>query len=93
MLDRSGSASPYIETVFAAADAEGLQHTASEASEAYSDVFEEDMPKFDADDHNDVSDAASVKSMVMSVHSPSDLLEQLVETEYVPSYAQGKLHF
>ncbi|KAL0054402.1 hypothetical protein WJX82_008410 [Trebouxia sp. C0006] len=54
-----------------------LENAASEVSEeAYSDVFEEDMPQPAADD--DVSDAASVRSTSMSVHSPSDTLEQCV---------------
>ncbi|KAL0038132.1 hypothetical protein WJX79_004099 [Trebouxia sp. C0005] len=60
-----------------------LKHTASEVSEeAYSDVFEEDMPQPAADD--DVSDATSVRSTSLSVHSPSDTLEQCLGNHTSP---------
>jgi len=72
-----------------AAEGVNLENAASEVSEeAYSDVFEEDMPQPAADD--DVSDAASVRSTSMSVHSPSDTLEQCVG-KYTSPYT-GKYH-
>lgn len=64
-----------------------LEHAPSEASEAYSDVFEEDMP--DSLAKEDVSDAASVKSHVFD-HSLDDS-GAAAEEMYIPSYLAGKL--
>ncbi len=78
-----------VVNISCAAENANLEHTASEVSEvAYSDVFEEDMPQPAAED--DVSDAASVRSASVSVHTPSDTLEQCVGN-YTSPYA-GKYH-
>ena len=78
-----------VVTLSGAAEGENLEHVASEVSEeAYSDVFEEDMPQPAADD--DVSDATSVRSTSVLVHSPSDTLEQCLGNHISP-YA-GKNH-
>ncbi|KAL0023943.1 hypothetical protein WJX77_002481 [Trebouxia sp. C0004] len=63
-----------------------LERAASEVlEEAYSDVFEEDMPQPAADD--DVSDATSVRSTSVSVHSPSETSEQCLGTDHTSLYA------
>ncbi len=67
-----------------------MEHAASDVlEEAYSDVFEEDMPQPAADD--DVSDATSVRSTSVSVHSPSELPEHCLGTDHTSPYA-GKCH-
>ena len=64
-----------------------MERAASEVSEAYSEVFEEDMPQPAPDD--DMSDAASVRSSIMSVNiSPEPLWQP--GADYAPSHAQGK---
>ena len=65
-----------------------MEHVPSEVSEAYTDVFEEDMPQPSADDY--VSDAASVASFTMSVHRPSDAWGAPTEAQYIPLHTQGK---
>ncbi len=78
-----------VVTISCVAEGVNLEHAASEVSEeAYSDVFEEDMPQPAADD--EVSDATSVRSTSVSVHSPSDTLEQCLGNHTSP-YA-GKNH-
>ena len=73
----------------AAVGGEGLENAASEVSEAYSEVFEEDMPQPAADD--DMSDAASVRSSIMSVNISTEPLRQ-PGADYAPSNPQGKSH-
>ena len=76
-----------VVTSSCAAEGVNLDHVASEVSEeAYSDVFEEDMPQPAADD--DVSDAASVRSTSVSVHSPADIFS--IENHTSPF--AGKYH-
>lgn len=65
---------------------EGMEHAASEVSEAYSDVFEEEMPDQSAND--EASDAASIRSGMTLSRSP-DILpgEDFPGDE---AYIQGK---
>lgn len=62
-----------------------MDHAASEVSEAYSDVFEEDMPDQSADD---ASDAASIRSgMTLSCIPDNQPAEDYQEDE---AYTQGQ---
>ncbi|DBA92886.1 TPA: hypothetical protein ACH3X1_003056 [Trebouxia sp. C0004] len=88
----SGVSQPVLAGMQGKISSEGvnLERAASEVlEEAYSDVFEEDMPQPAADD--DVSDATSVRSTSVSVHSPSETSEQCLGTDHTSLYA-GKYH-
>ena len=62
-----------------------MEHAASEVSEAYSDVFEEEMPDQSADD---ASDTASVRSGMTLSRSPvNQSAEDFQEDE---AYTQGQ---
>lgn len=65
---------------------ERMEHAASEVSEAYSDVFEEEMPDQSADD--EATDAASIRSGMTLSRIPDNLPgEDFPEDE---AYIQGK---
>lgn len=62
-----------------------MEHAASEVSEAYSDVFEEEMPDQSADD---ASDTASIRSgMTLSCSRYNQSAEDYQEDE---AYTQGQ---
>lgn len=63
-----------------------MEHAASEVSEAYSDVFEEEMPDQSADD--EASDAASIRSGLTLSHSPHNLPGE--DSQEEEAYIRGK---
>ena len=63
-----------------------MEHAPSEVSEAYSDVFEEEIPEQSADD--DASDAASVRSAMTLARSQEDKSDQ--HFQYKEAYIQGE---
>ena len=65
---------------------EPIERTASEASEAYSDVFEDEMPDQFADD--EVSDATSIRSGMTLSRAPDHLPGKDCQQE--EAYTQGK---
>ena len=63
-----------------------MEHTPSEVSEAYSDVFEEEIPEQFADD--EATDAPSVRSAMTLARSPDDPSNQ--DFQYEEAYIQGE---
>ena len=67
-------------------DPERMEHAPSEVSEAYSNVFEEEMPEHAQSTDDAASDAASIRSAMTMSHSPEGLSVQEWQSEeaYIP---------
>lgn len=62
-----------------------MEHAPSEVSEAYSDVFEEEIPEQSAD--GDASEIASVRSVMTLSCTPDGLSDQ--DFQHEEAYIQG----